>query len=88
MTLLGTDVDQLDNLSRLFQTESQKIAASMQAINSQVHSVWWHGQDADRFRCDWDGRFRSQLSNIVTQLEDEARNATRQAAEQRNASSH
>ena len=88
MTMMGADVDALGSLARLFQCEAQKICASVQAINSQVHSVWWHGPDADRFRCDWDGRFRSQLNNVVTQLEDGARNAIRQAAEQRNVSSH
>ena len=55
MAQLGADVEQLDQLSKKFDQEGDRIAQATSQISSQVNSTWWKGPDADRFRNEWEG---------------------------------
>ena len=55
-------------------------------ISSQLTSTWWQGADADKFRAQWDGDLRTQLTKLKALLETTAATVARQAADQRAAS--
>ena len=86
MAQLGADVEQLDQLSRRFRESAEQLRALTRTLGSQVHSAWWQGQDADRFRGDWDGTYSGQLEQVAARLEETAQAVTQQAAQQRQAS--
>jgi WXG100 family type VII secretion target len=86
MAQLGADVEQLDRLARKFDEESQQITQAVSQINSQVQSAWWKGNDADRFRSEWQGTYASQLRRIADALRQVGTSVRRQASEQRQAS--
>ena len=86
MAQLGANVEELDNLSRRFDEEANKIEGIMQTIANQVHAVWWQGGDADRFRNEWDTTYSTSLRNICQGLSEAATRCRTQAEQQRQAS--
>lgn len=86
MAQLGADVEQLDALSRRFRDSAEQLRTLTRQLGSQVHQAWWQGQDADRFRSDWDGTFSSQLQQVATRLDETAQSVTAQANQQRQTS--
>lgn len=46
----------------------------------------WIGKDADGFRSDWEGTYKTQLQNVANALKDAATKATKNAEEQESAS--
>jgi WXG100 family type VII secretion target len=86
MAQLGADVEQLDSLSKKFDQEAQAIAQATSQITSQVHSAWWKGADADKFRSEWDGQFASQLRKISEALRQVGTVVRKQAQQQRQTS--
>ncbi len=86
MAQLGADVEQLDALARRFNEVASQIEQMVGQLGGQIHSAWWQGGDADRFRSDWDGTYRGQLQNVCTRLQDTASQVTAQANQQRQTS--
>lgn len=86
MAQLGADVEQMDQLSRRFQEAGAQIRDVMQQVESQLQSTWWEGNDANRFRDEWNGSYRSQLTQISERLAEAGSTVARQASEQRQAS--
>ena len=86
MAQLGADVEQLDALSKKFDQEAQAISQATSQITSQVHSAWWKGPDADKFRSEWDGQFASQLRKIAEALRQVGTVVRKQAQQQRQTS--
>jgi hypothetical protein len=83
---LGADVDELDQLTRTFQSEAAKIGQTISLISSKVHSAWWEGNDARNFRSQWDGEFRARLAQVQHALEETGQAVCRQANQQRSVS--
>ena len=86
MAQLGADVDQLDSLATRFNNVADEIDGMVNQLGSQIHSAWWQGTDADRFRSDWDGQYRSNLQTVSNRLRDTAGIVTQQANQQRTTS--
>jgi hypothetical protein len=87
MVQLGADVEQLDGLARTFRTEGARLERSAASLRSLVGGVRWSGPDADRFRGQFGQGMSPQLVGAARALLAEAGSLTRQAAEQRSASS-
>jgi len=86
MAQLGADVEQLDQLAARFRSTADEIGQMVNQLGTQIHSAWWQGPDADRFKSEWDGTYRAQLQNVCSRLQDTAQVITRQASQQRQAS--
>lgn len=86
MAQLGADVDQLDDLSQRFKTAAQQLNEIMNQIGGKVDGAWWQGGDADKFRAEWQGTFRTQLQNVCTAFEQTGTQVKTQSDQQRQAS--
>jgi hypothetical protein len=86
MAQLGADVEQLDRLARTFQTEASRLERSASVLRGLVASVTWMGPDAGRFRGQYNQAMAPQLAAVARALTNEARNLSRQATQQRQAS--
>ena len=51
-------------------------------ISAQLTGTWWQGGSADKFRAQWNGDLRGQLTKLKTLLEATATTIARQAADQ------
>ena len=83
MAQLGADVEQLDRLAAKFKEKAAEVAQMQTQIAAQISTTWWQGGDADRFRAQWDGDLRGQLSRLKSLLETTATVVVKQAADQR-----
>ncbi len=86
MAQLGADVDQLDDLSTRFKTAASQLQEIVTQISGKVDGAWWQGGDADKFRSDWQGSFKSQLQNVCNSFEETGTHVKAQADQQRQAS--
>ncbi|HNI34645.1 MAG TPA: WXG100 family type VII secretion target [Microthrixaceae bacterium] len=83
MAQLGADVEQLDRLGARFKEKAAEIDQMQAQISSQITGTWWQGGDADKFRGEWTGEMRGQLTKLKALLETTAATIARQAADQR-----
>lgn len=83
MAQLGADVEHLDRLGSKFKEKAAELDQMQSQISSQITSTWWQGGDADKFRAEWTGELRGQLTKLKTLLEATATTVARQAADQR-----
>jgi uncharacterized protein YukE len=83
MAQMGADVEQLDRLSAKFKEKAASVDQIVSQISTQLSGTWWKGADADRFRGQWDGELRGQLTKVKAVLEATAQTLTKQAADQR-----
>jgi hypothetical protein len=68
--VLGLDVQQAEDLSRLMKTKADDFESSASQLTSNLSTVQWTGNYANRFRDDWNGQARQNLSSIVSMLRD------------------
>ena len=83
MAQLGADVEALDQLAKQFSSEAEKIKAAISSIGGKVHGVWWKGRDADQFKSEWDGQYKSALQRVAHALEDASKKVKNEAQQQR-----
>lgn len=83
MAQLGADVEHLDRLGAKFKEKAADIDQMQSQISAQLTSTWWQGADADKFRAEWNGEVRGQLTKLKALLEATAATVVRQAADQR-----
>ena len=86
MALYGQDVDQVRQLATQLNAKAGDIESVISQLTSAVNSVQWMGPDAERFKSDWQGQHVPQLRQVVTALQTASQNASRNAAEQQQAS--
>ena len=86
MALRGMDVEAAQQFSRSLSLYADQISQAVSALSSELVSVQWVGSDGDRFRSDWDGSYRPQLSSIVSALQDRASHLALEAQAQLEAS--
>lgn len=86
MGQLGADVEALDRLSKKFNEESEKIRQAVSQITSQVQGVWWKGQDAEKFKGEWNGQYKAQLTKVADALKQIGEIVKKQAQQQRDTS--
>jgi uncharacterized protein YukE len=87
MALLGADVEALEQLAKKFGEVAQQIEQLKTQVSGQLHGVEWKGQDADKFRQDWESQGTKSLQQVTTMLHAAGELARKQAGEQRQVSS-
>jgi len=87
MAMVGADVEQLNQLAAQLNNKANDIQNVISQLTSAINSVEWKGNDANRFRSDWQGQYVSQLKQVVNALQQASQNAKRNAQEQANVSS-
>lgn len=88
MAFVGADVEQLNQLAAQLNTKANDIQNVISQLTSAINSVEWKGNDANKFRSDWQGQYVGQLKQVVSGLQTASQNAKRNAQEQATASGH
>jgi uncharacterized protein YukE len=86
MTVLGMDIDQVEQLANSMQQNAEAINTATATLTSQIDSTQWTGQDQSTFRSDWDSTYSVQLRNVVNALNDRYTHLRSEAEQQRQAS--
>ena len=86
MTVLGMDIEQVEQLAASMQQHGQQIDDSARVLTSQIDSTQWMGQDNQTFRSDWDSIYRVQLNNNVQALNERCAHLKQEAQQQQQAS--
>jgi hypothetical protein len=86
MSQLGADVDELEELSRAFTREAQRLETSVINIDSALRQVWWKGDDGTGFRSTWQATHAPNLRSAATTLAEQATIVARNRTEQVTAS--
>lgn len=66
---LGADSDQLTALGNTMKGETATIDALIAKINNSFFNTTWEGPAKDQFREDWEGTFKTALTNLKTALD-------------------
>ncbi len=64
MTLYGANPEQLEQLGATLKAQIQAIDAVISTVTSTLTNTTWTGPARDRFQSDWDGSFRSALTQL------------------------
>lgn len=86
MAQLGLDPEQMTSLQKLMEKEAGEIRTMTKQLDSQLRGAWWKGTDADRFRAEWDGTHKSQLTKIAAALDAQAKAVKKNITQQTQAS--
>lgn len=86
MAVFGADVEQLEQLGRKFDEESQQLKQAISVVANQLGQTWWQGPDADKFRQEWDSTHKAALARLAEGLQQAAQQVKKQAGEQRRVS--
>ena len=84
--MVGMEIAGVRQLSKLMLTKADEIDAAAKQITKQLNSVKWVGNDAQRFRNDWNGRHTAALRNVCDELRTAGKQAAKDADEQEKAS--
>jgi hypothetical protein len=84
--IIGSDVQQVEDLARTFGTAASRLESLAGELTSWMSSVGWDGGDADRLRASWLDQQRPQLASAVDLLRSTALELQRQADQQNQAS--
>lgn len=68
----GMDVAQARAAARQMDGGAAHVKSLVNQVTAMLNSVTWVGEDARRFRGDWDGTFQPQLKGALTALEQKA----------------
>ena len=86
-TLWGADVAQLRTLARQFSKTADLLLQQSAQLNGQINNTpAWTGQDAVRFRTEWNGSHRVLLQKTAARLQQESKLLLTHADEQEKAS--
>ncbi len=81
--IIGANVAQLRDLAMHFEDAQERIHTLAGIVTARVNQPgYWGGDDADRFRSDWNSGHRSRLLSTQTLLSTAARDLRRNADEQ------
>lgn len=74
---IGQVAEDVDALSAEFEARAADLEDLKADITAKIHGTTWTGPDRERFVSDWEG----QLSQNITQLIQQLRGASQQAAD-------
>lgn len=83
----GADPEELAALSRAMVSASDRVNQLTRELNQRMHDDVWRGPDAARARAQWDSTHRPALQSVASALHSAGGALSKQAAEQRDASS-
>jgi WXG100 family type VII secretion target len=64
------NLDQLSNLARQFERQSQTVDELTAAIRGELNNALWQGPAADRFRNTWSSEFEPALRKLQAGLQE------------------
>ena len=70
MSVIGGQIDQLDQLGVSFTRRSGEVDDLLGALRGELSSAYWKGGAADRFRSAWDSEYEPALRNLSAALVD------------------
>ena len=82
MAMQGMDVQAVRTLGDQMQRKAGDIERIIGDVQSLVGGASWEGQDAVRFRDDWQNSLSGQLENVAKALEGAGQSALNNAKEQ------
>jgi WXG100 family type VII secretion target len=68
MSLIGAEIGELHTLKANFNRHSSEVEQLMAALRGAVHSTYWKGGAADRFRTAWEGEYEPALRSLSQAL--------------------
>jgi uncharacterized protein YukE len=83
---LGLDADQADSFATRMSDEAKQVSGLAEEINRMLTDVKWFGNNAQKFRQEWDSFLRGQLGKVVDDLNQRSVELKQHAAKQRLAS--
>ena len=86
MAIWGADIVQLKALGTKLQAGSSEIDKQKSQLTKALDSTDWKCPDADAFRREWSGRHVSDLARVARALEEAGKQASKNAAQQEEAS--
>lgn len=87
MAKLGLDPEALSSLQKQMRSDAATITSLTTKLDGLLRAAWWEGSDAAKFRGEWDGNYRAQLSRVAAALEAAAQAIAANVAQQQQASS-
>ena len=70
MTIMyGANPEQLEALGTTLRSQIEAINAVVSTVTSSLGNTTWSGPARDRFQSDWDGSFRSALTQLNAAFE-------------------
>lgn len=69
MTMYGANPEQLEQLGHTLKAQIQAIDAVIGTVAATLTNTTWTGPARDRFQSDWDGSFRSALTQLNAAFE-------------------
>lgn len=82
----GADTEALRTMGAVCTRRADALADLEHLLSSTIENLEWFGEDAERFRADWNGTVRSGLQDQEVQLRHHARRLAQHADEQESAS--
>ncbi len=76
-SVIGGEIPALQHLQANLRQQSVNVEDLMAALTGDVHSTWWKGGAADRFRAAWESDFQPalrRLAEALVEASDEVRN--------------
>jgi len=83
---IGMDAEAVRLLAKQLELKAGEIDTIANTLSTQIDGTTWLGRDADTFRADWSGTYRTQLVAVSTALREASTRATNNAAQQEEAS--
>lgn len=86
MAKLGLDPEAMAALQKQLQADAGTINSLTRKLDGLLKSAWWEGSDATKFRSEWDGNHKAQLTRVAAALEATAQAVAANISQQRQAS--
>jgi uncharacterized protein YukE len=87
MAKLGLDPEALSALQKQLHADAGTITTLTGKLDSLLRGAWWEGADATKFRSEWDGNHKAQLTRVAAALEAAATAVAANVSQQQQASS-
>lgn len=86
MAFVGMEIEAVRNLARQLTQKAQEIEQIAGNLTKQLSGTRWEGDDARRFRSEWESNHVRALRTVASALQTASSAATKNAAEQEAAS--
>jgi WXG100 family type VII secretion target len=79
MSVIGAEIGELHTLTASFSRQSGVVEQLMSELSAQLHSTYWQGGAAERFRSAWETEYRPALRSLSAALVDASDEVRRRA---------
>jgi WXG100 family type VII secretion target len=79
MSVIGAEIGELHTLTAAFHRQSGTVDQLMSELSGQLHSTYWQGGAAERFRAAWETEYQPALRSLSAALVDASEEVRRRA---------